>query len=166
MRQYAIIVIAVIVVVLSSMPVNKVLQISSVKHNDIVAHIPVSDREEFTITFIHSVNKRPVIDYYRVEGLQLVVFKSRYDSFGAGMPEMSIDGMELKLEANGMLELSNINRRLDAVTVFVGTIAQHSLQIKQQDIPLTQWVLPGEPLEFKITKVSYLELWRGRVANE
>ena len=149
-----------------NVPVNKSLQISSAKSGEIVGSIPVSEREEFTITFIHSVNKRPVIDYYRVEGMQLVVFKSRYDSFGAGMPETSIDGMVLKQETNGMLELANINRKLDVVTIFIGTVAQHSIQIKQQDIPLEKFGQQGEPLEFQIKNVSYLELWRGGVANE
>ena len=164
--RYIQIVAALIILLMLSAPVHTVLQISLAKSGDIVLEVPVREREEFTITFIHSVNRRPVIDYYRIEGSEMVVFKSRYDSFGAGMPEASIDGMELKSEVNGMLELSNINRRLDKVIVFVGTIAQHSLQIKQDDIPLSNLAPPGQPLEFKIAQISYLQLWRGRIINE
>jgi len=45
--------------------------------------------EEFVLSFIHSVNKRPVYDTLRIEGDHLLIVKSRYDSFGAGMPETS-----------------------------------------------------------------------------
>jgi hypothetical protein len=158
-----IVIIGLLFFVIINIPLCRVLQITAPKSGNVVFDVPVSNQEEFVITFIHSVNKRPVSDFIRVENDQLVAFKSRYDSFGAGMPETSIDGMELKMEKNGMLELTNVNRRMDKFTVFVGTVAQHSLQIKGRNIPLASLASPGEPLEFKIAKASYLHIWKGRI---
>ena len=50
--------------------------------------------EEFVLSFVHSVNKRPVYDTLRAEGDHLVIVKSRFDSFGAGMPEASTAGRD------------------------------------------------------------------------
>jgi len=73
--------------------------------------------------------------------------------------------MELKFNAQGLLELTNINRTLDNFTVFVGTVAEHSLTINNQEVYLADLVAPGTGLQFAIAKVSYYELWKGRCLN-
>lgn len=152
--------------VLIAAPIFNVLTLVDVKRDAPVLYIMIKDKQEFVISFTHSVNKRPVHDYIRIDGNHFVITKSRYDSFGAGMPETAIDGMNLKLGDDGMLELTNINRSLPEITVFVGTIAEHILRVGNRTIPLAQLVIPGEALRFTLEKVSLFNLLRVGVLSE
>ena len=61
------------------------------------------------LSFVHSVNRRPVYDTLRVERDHLVIVRSRYDSFGAGMPEASTPEGTLTIAKDGWLEWT-VNR--------------------------------------------------------
>lgn len=139
-----------------------VLTLTDARTNVPVLYVKVREGKEFSLAFIHSVNKRPVRDFIGVSGDRLVVLRSEYDAFGAGMPETSQGGMTVRLAPEGKLVLDNINRQLPEFTVFVGTIADHSLRVDGRDIALADLVPPGTPLKFKLVKASYFTLLKGR----
>jgi hypothetical protein len=143
-------------------PLVSVLTVIDVKKNVPVLYVKAWDGQEFSLSFTHSVNKRPVRDFIRIAGDQLVVVRSEYDAFGAGMPETSQGEMTVRLTPEGKLVLDNINRTLPEITVFVGTVANHVLHVSGREIPLAELVPPGNPAKFKITKASYITLLRGR----
>ncbi|MBU1180587.1 MAG: DUF1850 domain-containing protein, partial [Proteobacteria bacterium] len=68
------------------LPLITALELSDFKTQQKLLLVCMRSGEEFTISFIHSVNRRPVYDTLRVESDHLVIVRSRYDSFGAGMP--------------------------------------------------------------------------------
>ncbi|MDP3284544.1 MAG: DUF1850 domain-containing protein, partial [Desulfobacterales bacterium] len=68
------------------LPFITALEISDFKTRQKLLLVRMQSGEEFTISFIHSVNRRPVYDTLRVESNHLVIVRSRFDSFGAGMP--------------------------------------------------------------------------------
>ncbi len=117
--------------------------------------------EEFILSFVHSVNRRPVYDTFRVEGNRILIVKSRYDSFGAGMPEASMGGMELRVGEDGWLEWI-VNRPVPEVTFFVGWVANHSLRLKNRDVPLTRLAEPGTLVSLRIQRASRYDQWKGR----
>lgn len=121
----------------------------------------MEEGEEFVLSFVHSVNKRPVYDTIRVDGNQLVIVKSRFDSFGAGMPEASTETMTLKLGKDGWMEWI-VNRPVPEVSFFVGWVANHSLRLKGRDIPLAGLAEPGTLLSLRMQKTSRYNLWKGR----
>ena len=51
----------------------------------VIAVFPVNDGEEFSITFIHSVNQTPVTDVYQIKSGRIHVVRMVYYSFGAGV---------------------------------------------------------------------------------
>jgi hypothetical protein len=142
-------------------PLSPILQITDVKKGDVLFCIRVDEGEEFILSFVHSVNRRPVYDTLRVEGNHFLIVKSRFDSFGAGMPEASSDGMELRVGEDGWLEWI-VNRPVPEVTFFVGWVANHSLRLKDLDVPLTTLAEPGTLLSLRIQKASRYDLWKGR----
>jgi hypothetical protein len=143
-------------------PLVPVLTVTDAKTNVPVLYVKVHDGQEFSIAFTHSVNKRPVRDYIRVAGDQLVVVRSEYDAFGAGMPETSQGEMTVRLTPEGKLVLDNINRTLPEFAVFVGTVANHILYVADRQIPLTDLAPPQTPLKFRAAKASYFTLLRSR----
>lgn len=145
-----------------SYPWVTVLTLIDARTNVPVWSVEVREGQEFSLAFTHSVNKRPVRDYIGVAGDRFVVLRSEYDAFGAGMPETSQGDMTVRLTPEGKLVLDNINRQLSEFTVFVGTVANHSLRVADRDIMLADLVPPGTPLKFKLVKASYFTLFKGR----
>ena len=136
-------------------PLYPVLRVANVKKAELLFCVRMAENEEFVLSFIHSVNKRPVFDTLRIEGNQLLIVKSRFDSFGAGMPEGSQMGQD------GWLEWV-VNRPVPEVTLFVGWVANHSLRLKGREIPLADLAEPGTLLSLRAGKASRYGLWKGR----
>ncbi|MDD5100321.1 MAG: DUF1850 domain-containing protein [Syntrophales bacterium] len=120
----------------------------------------MSDGEEWMISYTHSVNRRPVYDFLRVEGNGLRILRSRYDAFGAGMPETSTPDNPLRVGPDGWLEYT-VNRSVPDLTIFVGRVAGHALQIKGRNIPFISLAEPGKSLRFFVEKRSLYRTFKG-----
>ena len=122
---------------------------------------PVQPGEEFVISFVHSVNRRPVYDTVRVEADHLVIAKSRFDAFGAGMPEASTQDGTLTVAEDGWLEWT-VNRATPEVTVRVGRVADQTVHYKGRDIRLSDLAEPGSALTLRVRKSRWLDLMTNR----
>ncbi len=114
------------------------------------------------ISFVHSVNMRPVFDTIRVEKDHFLVVKSRYDALGAGMPETTIGDMQLRIADDGWLELTGINRPMKTFSLFVGTAANHSLYLHERQYSLDQLVEPGSLVKLSLDAITTYELLKGK----
>jgi hypothetical protein len=121
----------------------------------------MAEGEEFGISFIHSVNKRPVHDTLRVAGDHLVIVRSRFDALGAGMPDATTDAGVLRQAPDGWLEWT-VNRPMPEVVLRVGRVADHRLRLKGREIPLVDLAAPGVPLAFRAAIASPWEVWKER----
>lgn len=93
--------------------------------------------EEFSITFIHSVNKTPVTDCYDADkDGSLYLRKTIYYDFGAGVPFDLNEGETLTYDENGAMVISGIDRLIPSFVIFVGTVSDHTLQIGGEQISL------------------------------
>jgi hypothetical protein len=117
--------------------------------------------EEFVLSYVHSVNKRPVYDTLRAEADHLVIVGSRFDSFGAGMPEASTQDGTLTVSKGSLLEWS-VNRAVPDITVRVGWVAEHTLHVKGREIRLADLAEPGKPLTMRVRKIRMLDLIESR----
>jgi len=121
----------------------------------------VKPGEEFVIAFVHSVNRRPVYDTLRAEKDRLVIVKSRFDAFGAGMPESSTPEGTLSVAPDGWLEWT-VHRPVPEVTVRVGRVADHTLHLKGREIRLSDLSEPGSALTFRVRSARWLDVMKGR----
>ncbi|MBP1714942.1 MAG: hypothetical protein H6Q42_3145 [Deltaproteobacteria bacterium] len=142
-----------------SYPGNIVLKLTATKSGRVVFCAPVTDGEEFLLSFIHSVNKRPVYETLRVAGNHLLIVKSRYDSFGAGMPETSTQEGSLKVDSNSWLEWT-VNREVPEVSLFIGWVSHQTLRLKGREVALTELAKPGTSLSIQTRRVSYYRMWK------
>lgn len=142
-------------------PLYTVLRFTTIKEGKVVLCAEMAEGEEFILSFVHSVNRRPVYDTLRVEGDHLLIVKSRFDSFGAGMPEISTETGKLQFDKDGWL-VWTANRPVPEVNLFVGRVANHSLSLKGREMTLADLVEPGTSLLIKAYKASFFEMWRGR----
>lgn len=163
MKRLAIAMLGLIMVVsvLLFYPFYSFLQISNVRDGKILFQTKIGKDEEFVLSYIHSVNRRPVYDTIRNKGTQFIIVKSRFDSLGGGMPEVSADGSPIMLGRDGCFECL-INRPTKEITFFLGWIANHTLHLKNQIIILSELTPPGTLLSIRVKKASYFEIMTGR----
>jgi hypothetical protein len=141
-------------------PRHLVLEIVNANSKQTVLCAAMADGEEFVLSFIHSVNRRPVYDTLRAARDHLVIVKSRFDAFGAGMPESSTEEGTLRIAGDGWLEWTT-NRPVPEVVVRVGRVAEHGLRLKGRSIPLKDLAEPGAPLSMQIHQRSTFAMWKG-----
>jgi hypothetical protein len=138
-------------------PFHSVLVVKTARQGKTVLCARMTEGEEWTVSFLHSVNKRPVYDYLRIEGKEIRILRSRYDAFGAGMPETTSPENPLRIGPDGWLEYT-VNRLVPEVSIFVGRVARHELHLKGRKIPFTSLAQPGIALRFTAEKKSFVQI--------
>ncbi len=147
------------------LPWYTVLAVSSTGEGKLLLLASLERGEEFTLSYVHSVNKRPVFDTLRIEKDYLVIVRSRFDAFGAGMPEQSYGTMRLDVAPDGTL-VWTVNRRVPEVALFVGRVAGHALEIRGRKILLATLAAPGTSVTLRPLSVSLVTLLKGRWGRE
>jgi hypothetical protein len=142
-------------------PLFSVLQIVNGTDGGVVFCTRFRSGEEFMLSFVHSVNRRPVYDTLRVEADHLVIVKSRFDSFGAGMPDASTQDGTLTVAEDGWLEWT-VNRPTPEITLRVGRVADHTLLYKGRTLRLADLAEPGSALTLRVQKSRWFNLIRDR----
>ena len=113
------------------------LVLSNAKTGEAYARYELEPGEEFSVTFIHSVNKTPVTDCYdATEDGEIFVRKTIYYDFGAGVPFDLNEGETLSYDTDGAMVISGIDRLIPDYIIFVGTVSDHILTIGGEEISL------------------------------
>ena len=117
------------------------------------------EKKEFIISYTHSVNRGRVRDYYIIKSKYIILSKTRFMSYGAGIPEP--EKRQKFRETEDYIEISYINRKIDNLYLFVGTIANHKIEIDEKKIELKEIFKPQEniKIEYKILSIfEYIKL--------
>lgn len=117
------------------------------------------EKKEFIISYTHSVNRGRVRDYYIIKSKYIILSKTRFMSYGAGIPEP--EKRQKFTETEDYIEISDINKKIDNLYLFVGTIANHIIEIDGEKIELKKIFKPQESIkiEYKILSLfEYIEL--------
>lgn len=117
------------------------------------------EKREFIISYTHSVNRGRVRDYYIIKSKYIILSKTRFMSYGAGIPEP--EKRQKFRETEDYIEISDINRKIDNLYLFVGTIANHIIEIDGEKIELKKIFKPQEniKIEYKILSIfEYIKL--------
>lgn len=104
----------------------------------VITTYPIKDGDEFSITFVHSVNNSPVTDVYQTKNGKIYVVRTIYYSFGAGVQTEIEKGQTLKYGQDGSMIVSGFNKRMDNLSYIVGTVSDHILEIGGESISLRE----------------------------
>lgn len=104
----------------------------------VIASFPVKNQDEFSITFVHSVNNSPVTDVYRIINDRIYVVRTIYYSFGAGVQTELEEGQTLEYGEDGSMIVSGFNQPRDNLSYIVGTVSDHILEINGRTISLRE----------------------------
>lgn len=158
-KKLLLIAIAVLIIASLFIPMFNMLTITDAESGKIVFADKAFDNMEFYTSFIHSVNRMPVYEYYRIVDKHFVVYKTSFYSYGAGMPDYA-DYKQKPVLKDGMVHIDNLNIKMDSFSIFVGRVANHSLHIDNKVYKLSDFIEPGKTARFKIQKVSLFVLLR------
>jgi len=136
------------------MPAVRQFLLIDYKTDEVLYLTNVNPGDKFSITYVHSVNRSPIEDrYYINENYDILIYKTIFKSFGAGVPSNSDDGGKFEY-FNNRIEVTDINRKIDKLLMFVGVIADHHFLINGKDIKLNELTSPQKSIHFAIKKIT------------
>ena len=98
----------------------------------------VTDGDEFSIEFIHSVNQSPVRDFFKIEGKLILPVATRFNSFGAGMQTDLEKGQKITRDSEGNMVITGFSQTFKELNYIVGTVSDHVLFIHNERISLRE----------------------------
>ena len=114
--------------------------------------------ESFSIRYIHSVARRPVVELFTAErGGSLFLRETVFDSFGAGLPFEPLGGERFMVE-KGRFRILGMRRSFREVSVRVGREAEHALAVRKRTAALREWERPGNPVLLRVEEVPVLSI--------
>ncbi len=103
----------------------------------------------FSVSYIHSVNKSNVEEYYRLEEDELYLFRARYRAFGAGVATELDEGQTLSYE-DGYMIIENIHYQIPNLVYRVGTVSDPLIHIGTQTWHMKDLAPPLTSVRFTI----------------
>jgi hypothetical protein len=108
--------------------------------------IPAPDGK-FTLSFIHSVQKTPVYEFFRIDGdNKLVLYETKYYSLGVGLPFSEENGTFVNDKGEFVL---NLTRTFDSIPIRVSPIPNHAISIGGRTYPLLNFAGPEDLVEIR-----------------
>jgi len=142
-----------------NLPVIRALSISNRKNHSERIYSVKAVKDGFSVNYTHSVNKGRVNDFYRVlNSGELELYKTRFVSYGAGIPEpYETEGAEFLVTDDGYI-IGNLHRRLPNLVMAVGVIAEHSVTVGETEFFLKDFFEPQTSLIFEVKRLSIIKL--------
>ena len=103
----------------------------------------------FSVSYIHSVNKSNVEEYYRLENDEICLFRARYRAFGAGVATELEEGQTLSYE-DGYMIIENIHYQIPDLVYRVGTVSDPLIHIGTQSWHMKDLAPPLTSVRFTI----------------
>lgn len=108
--------------------------------------------DEFTLKWIHSVEKEEWLEMYERDGNRLLLTETVFKTFGAGVPS---DG-EIISSDDGFVHM-RINQHLSEMNLTVSENAQTTILTEDKTIPLYELT---EDYEFVAISIQRIHLWQ------
>ena len=118
-------------------------------------YIEMKGKTEFSIDFIHSVNKSNVKEKYTIDGNEIVCDTLVYSAFGAGMPDNLDPSLTLSYDNDGNMIISGYNIRFNnknPLTVAISIPYDHILTIGDKEYSLGSLIGHGT-----VVTISYIK---------
>jgi hypothetical protein len=138
------------------------LKIIDYKENNIIWEAKVDEGDEFTIKYLHSVAKTPVLEIFEIINGEIVLISTEYQSYGAGLP--FLNEHQYTLEDNKFI-IREINKELPEILLRVSDYALHEFIFKNKVYKLYKLVKDETLLEISTEKTNYLYYYIGRLKD-
>jgi hypothetical protein len=115
--------------------------------------IPVKDKEEFTLGWRHSVELQPWEERFRVNlpNKEFVLTETRFRSYGAGVPDLSPGGYELR---DGFIVYKDLHQSYTSLPFYHSHYALYNLKVGNSNYDLTLIIPDNTRVVLSLEKLS------------
>lgn len=114
--------------------------------------------DEWNIYFTHSVQKTPVEEFFRINGVDdMTMTHTRYQSYGVGLPYLPSEGKFTSLKKEGRFDVE-MNRPFKSVKLRTAVQAMHKIIHGEKVFDLCALYGQGTLVEVKVMR-RYLYWW-------
>lgn len=150
-RKIIILCLLFILLLLNFIP-HKVLLASDFRTSEYLRSWRISQGDTFEVVYTHSVQLTPVSEIYMVQGKDIILTETYFQSFGAGLP--STTPYKFEITDNGF-RIYDINEIIDNLVYRTGAVrANHILIIDDEEFKFTDFSKPREGVKFEIRNIS------------
>jgi hypothetical protein len=136
------------------------LKIIDYKENNIIWEAKTVEGDKFTIKYLHSVAKTPVLEIFEITNGEIVLISTEYQSYGAGLP--FLNEHQYILEDNKFI-IREINKELPEILLRVSDYALHEFIFKNKVYKLYELVKDETLLEISTEKNNNLYYYKREV---
>lgn len=153
-KTVSLFILAIIIILLISTNIH-VLILEDLADTKIVFIDRVQPNDEFTMIWMHSVELQPWEEIFRIDkGYNIILDRTRFKSFGAGVPDYAGDKTEIK---DGYVIFSNIDRTIKDLRYGVSDFAKHTFYFKNKELKLYELVENGNAIKIYIDRISIIK---------
>jgi len=155
MKAKWIIVIAMCVCLVAAFSASlHVLQIAALREGKIVFVRIIHPGERFATKYIHSVEKCPVWEFFRVdERFQIVVYETTFSSCNTGLPSAPQGDEQFRNEGN-QFRLSHMHRVLPALRVWVHDRYENTMKYGNSEVLMLPSLAGNTLLEIAVRQIT------------
>ena len=118
---------------------------------EIVTAVDAEKNLPLEISFIHSVQKTPVIEELEFDGEKFILRRTKYKSHGVGLPFMESDGDFHELD--GWFIMDNMNRPIKNLSLRTGVGTQLTIKLDGNEFKLYEKFPVGTRIDFKVDSI-------------
>lgn len=116
----------------------------------IFAQVDAKKNTPLVISFVHSVQKTPVIEELEFDGEKFILLRTKYKSQGVGLPFLESDG-EFRREGDWFI-MENMNRPLRNLELRTGVGTQLTVRLDAQELKLYEMFPAGTKIKIDTAK--------------
>lgn len=133
------------------------------RDNNPVLFFPLAGEKNFSIYYIHSVQKTPVWENFTVEkNDNLLLASTEYQSLGVGTPFLPSEGK--LIERQGRFILTGLNRSFKEIDIGASPIPGHILIYKNKKYKLNDYFAPDALVRIRVDRRSAAQMiWQSMV---
>lgn len=138
---------------LSIFPI-KVLVATDFKTNDYIKSWHIRNGQSFTIEYTHSVQLTPVSETYIINGNNIILMESYFQSYGAGLPSTTPYKFEIKDKG---FRIYDINEIMENLVYRTGAErANHKLIINDNEYKFLEFAKPRAGVRFNVKNIMLI----------
>ncbi len=122
---------------------------------EVLLFFPTKELQEFAIIYDHSVMRTEVKDVFTLESGEVVLLRTEYESFGAGLPTEAFENFT---KVDGRYINEGINVRLPQIRLRTGKTTDHRLIYNEEStVSFDDIVEPGSLILIEEKSMTTLE---------
>lgn len=115
---------------------------------EIIASVDAKKGTTLVISFIHSVQKTPVIEELEFDGDKFILLRTKYKSQGVGLPFMESDG--IFREEGDWFVMDDMNRPIKNLQLRTGVGTELTVTLDGQEFKLYEKFPAGTKINFEV----------------